>query len=690
MLPPLNVSLSTDQITALLEHAVPTEWLHKLNLQQTLGQHLNLSTMIQYFKVLEVNERKDKSLPKPGNKSHSKSSKNNHQSSSDEEASGTRGKSTGQGKASKHSGPPSRTSGRTNPTGKWCDFHKSTSHNTSECRANTAKTSDKTGSKPQESNAIVDHSKGSKYGKKPKREEVHQLDEDNEDSVSPSEGSEENYMLNTLNEVHRQGVPRCDLKLIIHNPNGKQVPCKALLDTGSSKTIIEGTALLEAAGIKVRKAPVIHYSTKKGKFSTNKEATIKATFPQFSKHRLLDFVAQVDDRQLVTESSYDIILGRDFLQRFHITLDFSTQTPTIHWDELTIDMVYAVESESEESTSTKLSTKVNNSTHLAPHQCPKLYALLKEFSPLFSDTIGLATGVDPIQLQLTDSTPIQSRPIPIPQSKVVEVKRDIQELCSLGVLEPTSPSRWSFPSFIVPKKDGSARVVTDFRKLNQVLLRKPFPIPTLHELVHSLHGFTYVTTIDLHKGYYHFPLSKPSQEMCTTILPWGYYRYKRLPMGISVAADVFQYEVAKIFIDLSFVLVYFDDILIYTKGDFADHLLKLQQVLHRLRRANLQVNLNKCQFAIDTVDYLGYTLTRAGFKPQVNKVQAILKLQPPRTVKQVRKLLGFINFYKDFIKDRSTILQPIVSLTKKSTAFQWISLHDKAFHDIKQALAKDT
>jgi len=81
MLPPLNVNLSTDQMTALLEHAVPTEWLHKLNLQQTLGQHLNLSTMIQYFKILEVNERKDKSLPKPGNQSHSKSSKNNHQSS---------------------------------------------------------------------------------------------------------------------------------------------------------------------------------------------------------------------------------------------------------------------------------------------------------------------------------------------------------------------------------------------------------------------------------------------------------------------------------------------------------------------------------------------------------------------------------------------------------------------------------
>lgn len=466
-------------------------------------------------------------------------------------------------------------------------------------------------------------------------------------------------------EAYQQGVPRCDLKLVLRGVDGKHARCRALLDTGSSRTIIEGTSLLESAGIIIRSAPLIHYSTKKGRFSTNKEAVLHATFPQFSKHRLLEFTAQVDDRKLLSDSSYEIILGRDFLQRYHIKLDFSTPTPTIHWDELTIDMVYAMESEAEESTTTKLSSKVNNSTHLSTNQRPKLLALLKRYGSLFTETIGLVQGVDPIRLQLIESTSIQCRPIPIPQSKIAEVKRDIQELCSLGVLEPTAPSRWSFPSFIVPKKDGTARVVTDFRKLNQVLLRKPFPIPSLNELVHSLHGFTYISTIDLHKGYYHFLLSRSSQELCTTVLPWGYYRYKRLPIGISVAADIFQYEVSKVFIDLPFVLVYFDDILLYTKGDYLDHLTKLQIVFNRLNQSNLQINLKKCPFAVDTVEYLGYTLTKAGFKPQLNKVSAILQLQPPRTVKQVRKLLGCVNFYKDFIKHRSTILQPIVNLTKK-------------------------
>jgi len=688
MLPPMNVSLSANQLTALVEHAVPSEWLHQLNLQQTLGQNLNMSTMIQYFKVLEVNERKDSRAPNnKASKQHSRKSSKGRQHSSDDEAS-VSGKPTRQGKGKQQSRPPTRTSSRTNPTGKWYSFHKSTSHNTAECRANTSQSQDQTGPKSQESNAIESNkpSKSTKQNNKRKpKEEIH------EDSRPGSEASDENYAIIGLTaEAYQQGVPRCDLKLIIRGPNGKQVCCRALLDTGSSKTIVEGTALLEAVGIVTTKAPTIKYSTKKGTFSTNKEAILRATFPQFSKHRLLVFKAQVDDRKLVSDSVYDIILGRDFLQQFHITLDFSTPTPTIHWDELTIDMVYAEESNEEESTSTKLSTKVNNSTHISTSERHSLHATLKRFNSLFTETIGLAQGVDPIQLQLTDSTPIQCRPIPIPQSKVAGVKRDIQDLCELGVLEPTAPSRWSFPSFIVPKKDRSARVVTDFRKLNHVLMRKPFPIPTLNELVHSLHGFTYVTTLDLHKGYYHFLLSRPSRELCTTVLPWGYYRYKRLPMGISVAADIFQYKVSKIFIDLPFVLVYFDDIFIYSKGEFADYIDKLQQVLARLLKANLQVNLGKCQFAIQTVDYLGYTLTRAGFKPQVGKVAAILQLQPPRTVKQVRKFLGFINFYKDFIKNRSTILQPIVNLTKKNAPFKWTALHDRAFHDIKQALAKDT
>jgi len=121
---------------------------------------------------------------------------------------------------------------------------------------------------------------------------------------------------------------------------------------------------------------------------------------------LLEFTAQVDDRKLVSNSLYDLILGRDFLQKFHIKLDFSTPTPSIQWDQLSIHMVFAVETADEKSIITKLSTKANNSTHLSISDRDKLCSTLKAFHSLFEEKIGLARGVDSVQLQLTDSTPI--------------------------------------------------------------------------------------------------------------------------------------------------------------------------------------------------------------------------------------------------------------------------------------------
>ena len=96
------------------------------------------------------------------------------------------------------------------------------------------------------------------------------------------------------------------------------------------------------------------------------------------------------------------------------------------------------------------------------------------------------------------------------------------------------------------------RVLTNYRALNAVLVRKPFPLPKISDLLLKLHGFKYATALDLSMGYYHIPLDEESQELCTTILPWGKYRYKRLPMGISNAPDIFQSIMHEILGDLEF------------------------------------------------------------------------------------------------------------------------------------------
>ena len=91
-----------------------------------------------------------------------------------------------------------------------------------------------------------------------------------------------------------------------------------------------------------------------------------------------------------------------------------------------------------------------------------------------------------------------------------------------------------------PKKTGDVRILTDFRELNKVMKRKPYPLPKISDLLQKLQGFKYATAIDLSMGYYHVRLDEESSKLCTTILPWGKYRYLRLPMGIKNSPDIFQ------------------------------------------------------------------------------------------------------------------------------------------------------
>jgi Reverse transcriptase (RNA-dependent DNA polymerase) len=90
-------------------------------------------------------------------------------------------------------------------------------------------------------------------------------------------------------------------------------------------------------------------------------------------------------------------------------------------------------------------------------------------------------------------------------------------------------------------------------------------------------------------GYYHIPLDEAAQRLCATILPWGKYRYMRLPMGVNVAPDIFQSIMMEILGDLEFVRVYMDDILIISNGTFTEHMPKLEQVLKRLEDKGFRV-----------------------------------------------------------------------------------------------------
>jgi hypothetical protein len=191
-------------------------------------------------------------------------------------------------------------------------------------------------------------------------------------------------------------------------------------------------------------------------------------------------------------------------------------------------------------------------------------------------------------------------------------------------------------------------------------------------------------------GYYHIPLDLEAQKLCNTILPWGKYQYKKLPMGVRTRPDIFQRTMYELLGDIPNIQFYLDDILITSNGTFEEHAAIMEQVLDKLQKANFRANLRKCYFGEAKIDYLGYEITRDGIQPQPKKVEAMLKLSPRKKKLQLRHFLGMINYYTDMWQKRSHVLSPLTGLVSPLVKYKWGEEEQKAFDEIKQKGSKET
>jgi hypothetical protein len=210
----------------------------------------------------------------------------------------------------------------------------------------------------------------------------------------------------------------------------------------------------------------------------------------------------------------------------------------------------------------------------------------------------------------------------------------------------------------------------------------------------QLKGFMYASALDLNMGYYTIRLDRASQDVCTIVTPWGKYKYQRLPMGVMCAPDIFQDRMYDLMSDIECVHTYLDDLLVLSRGSFSAHLDDLEKVLNRLSGANLRVNIRKCSFAASEIAYLGYILTRKGIKPHPKKIEAIINLATPETRKDVRRLLGMVQYYRDLWQHCSHILAPLTNSVggsnDKKKRLIWTKECDDAFKQIKKLVIKDT
>lgn len=203
--------------------------------------------------------------------------------------------------------------------------------------------------------------------------------------------------------------------------------------------------------------------------------------------------------------------------------------------------------------------------------------------------------------------------------------------------------------------------------MNKSIKKENFPIPTVDEIAQKLSGKKIFSVLDLKEGYWQVKLSESASRLCTFSTPFGCYRYLRMPFGISIAPEVFQKYNQRNFEGIPGVIIYFDDILIAAET-IEQHDKILAEVLNRARSLNIRFNKEKVQYRLKKVNYLGQVVS--GNRIACDPVKAIQKISPPRDKKDVKKLIGVINYIRQYIPNLAEIFHPLNQLLKKGIHFQ--------------------
>ncbi|GMF43140.1 unnamed protein product [Phytophthora fragariaefolia] len=314
--------------------------------------------------------------------------------------------------------------------------------------------------------------------------------------------------------------------------------------------------------------------------------------------------------------------------------------------------------------------------------------LLEEYVDLYNGRLGRIRLDDNILPLRADYVPSHARPYSIARSLEDGARREIQRLIELDVIEQIYGSESAAPAFFLRKVSGSMRLLVDFRRLNKFLSRSPYFVPKIREILLRLGKAKCMSTLDANMGYFARRLAPQSRSVTAFCLPFGKFQFKRLPMGISTAPDEYQSCIERILRDLPFVIVYLDDVLIFSENE-TEHREHLRIVFERLRQYDVTLNASKCKILRESVDYLGFTLTANGIQPQKKKTEAIQQIAEPRNKKELRRFLGMITYYREMVPNTSELTARLNRLTSKKVVFVWTPEDAAAFQEIKAALARN-
>ncbi|VDL66057.1 unnamed protein product [Nippostrongylus brasiliensis] len=315
--------------------------------------------------------------------------------------------------------------------------------------------------------------------------------------------------------------------------------------------------------------------------------------------------------------------------------------------------------------------------------------LKTNFADVFETGLGRCTKVK-AKLQLKpDAHPVFIKKRPVPHAYVANLDAEIDRLLKEGVLFPVDYSAWAAPIVVVKKRNGSLRLCADFSTgLNEALMLHQHPLPTPDDIFLKLNGGTTFTQIDFADAYLQIELDDTAKELLTINTHRGLLRFNRLPFGVKSAPGIFQQIMDSMICGLNGCAAYLDDVIV-TGRTIEEHVANLEALFKRISDYGFRVRIEKCNFLMPQLRYLGTIITAAGRRPDPSKIEAIRKMPHPKDIRQLRSFLGMLNYYGHFVKEIHQLRAPMDALLKKDVPFKWSDECEKAFQKAKDVLTSD-
>ena len=330
---------------------------------------------------------------------------------------------------------------------------------------------------------------------------------------------------------------------------------------------------------------------------------------------------------------------------------------------------------------------VSTITHLSNSEKELLFVLLMEYADVFSFHSDLGrTNLTKHHIGTGDSQPIHQLPRRVSPARRQEVRQLLTEMLKNDIIQPSN-SPWSSPIVLVRKRDGSTRFCIDYRKVNSVTRKDAYPLPRVDDILDTLGGSKWFSTLDLKSGYWQVEVDSSSREKTAFTTSEGLYEFKVMPFGLCNAPATFQRLMNRVLCDVNWVecLVYIDDTVVIGRT-FEQYLSNLGTVLSRLRQAGLKLQPAKCKLCQKEVRFLGHVISENGIATDPEKTAVIATWPVPESKKNIQQFLGLANYYRRFIKDFGTTAKPLQWLLEKNIAFEWTQQCQGAFDHLRKCL----